>query len=74
MVKIIEEMIELKKKIMFVISAGMIAYEVYDRVKRTKKNSTASGTDPKVADLEKELAKAKRTQSENMERRRMFKR
>jgi len=66
------------KKIMLVISAGMIAYDVYDRIKRTVKSNSEkdalSEAEAEIEYLEKELATAKRNQYDIGERRRTFKR
>ena len=66
-------MIELKK-IMFVISAGMLAFEVYDRFKRNKEKHTLAEAEAAIENLERELATVRRNQYESGERRRTFKR
>ena len=66
-------MIELKK-IMFVISAGMVAFEVYDRIKRHKEKHTLAEAESTIEHLEKELATVRRNQYDTKERRRVFKR
>jgi len=60
---------------MAVISAGMLAYEVYDRVKRVKNEKSAlAEAEAEIEYLEKELAVARRNQYDSSERRRTFKR
>ena len=58
-------MIELKK-IMFIISAGLLAYDVYDKIKRTMKSNEEKNAlyaaEAEVKRLEKELAATKRNQ------------
>ena len=72
-----KERIELKK-IMVVISAGLLAYDMYDRIKRTIKNNNEKNAilkaEAEIEHLERELAAAKRNQYDIRERRRTFKR
>ena len=57
------------KKIMFLISAGLLAYDVYDKVKRTMKENEEKNALSKakieIECLEKELAAAKSNQNNN---------
>ena len=62
------------KKIMAVISIGMVAYEVFDRVKRINEKRALTEAEAEIEYLEKELATARRNQYESGERRRSFKR
>jgi len=59
---------------MLVVSVGMLAYEVYDRVKRINEKRALSAAEVEIEYLEKELATARRNQYEDGERRRKFKR
>ena len=50
---------------MVIISAGLLAYDVYDRVRRTIKNNeeknALTAAEAEIIQLEKELAAAKHT-------------
>ena len=59
---------------MFVISAGLLIYDVYDRVKRNNEKRTLAAAEVEIEHLEKELATAKRNQYDTGERKRTFKR
>lgn len=62
------------KKIKLLIGAAILAYEVYDRVKRKSEKEALSAAELEIAYLESELATAKRNLYEDGERKRKFKR
>jgi len=62
------------KKIMLIVSAGMLAYAMYDRVKSNKEKHALAAAEAEIEYLEQELAAAKRNQYDIRERRRIFKR
>ena len=66
------------KKIKFLIGAGMVAYEVYDMIKRNKEKKALEVAELEIENLEKKLAKNNklpiRRSNDSSERRRNFKR
>ena len=66
------------KKIVAVISIGMLAYDAFDKIKRAVKEkneiNALSAAEKKIEILEKELATVKRSHYDAGERRRQFKR
>ena len=66
------------KKILAVISVGMLAYDAFDKVKRAVKEkneiNALSAAEQKIENLEKELSTVKRSHYDTGERRRRFKR
>ena len=62
------------KKIKLIIGTGILAYEIYDRVKRNNEKRALADAEVEIEYLEQELAIARRNQYEDGERRRKFKR
>lgn len=64
----------MKKKIVFFIVVCMLAYEVYEWVKRDNMQRALLAAELETVFLEDELAIARRNQYDNGEKRRTFKR
>lgn len=60
------------KKFKLILGAGVVAYEVYDRIKRNNEKRALSAAQVEIEYLEQELAAVKRNLHENTERRRKF--
>lgn len=59
---------------MLMVSLAMLAYEVYDGIKRVNERRALSAAEFEIEYLEKELAVARRNQYDDGEKRRKFKR
>jgi len=68
-----ERVVKVKmKKFKLILGAGVVAYEVYDRIKRNNEKRALSAAQVEIEYLEQELAAVKRNLHENTERRRKF--
>jgi len=68
------------KKIKFLIGAGMVAYEMYDMIKRNKEKKALKEAEQEIENLEKKLTISKsnkfpiKRSNDSNERRREFRR